>query len=361
MKKEFVISFILIMFWVNIYARYDYHVRLKEEVVVGRDDLILERLGNVCQDDEGNFYVLDVNAYKVHKFSPRGKLLLTFGRKGEGPGEFLKPYHIAITEKGELAVSEDLNIVSFFDGQGKYLTRLNLKQKIGGILLSLEYAGPDLFYVEKVVPGNQLKQMLIDLKDDANNKYLFTLPDISVKIIRDGRQALYSVRIHECTPMILFTHYKGYSAAGFSKAYDILLFDRQGKQIAHLKRDIKPLQSTSTEKEAFADAIRSTRLPEDVKKNVIQQIPGTKNIFDKLLISHQYIYVFRTKTDTTADESPIPVDLFSLAGKFQGSMALKDKPTLVTDEWMYIPETDENDNLLLVKYGYEIIPAKEHP
>jgi hypothetical protein len=31
---------------------------------------------------------------------------------------------------------------------------------------------------------------------------------------------------------------------------------------------------------------------------------------------------------------------------------MKDKPTLVTEKWMYIPETDEEDNLLLVKYAY---------
>ena len=93
-------------------------------------------------------------------------------------------------------------------------------------------------------------------------------------------------------------------------------------------------------------------LPEEVKKGVIQQNPDTKNIFDHLLVSHQHVYVFRTKEDTNATEAPYPVDIFSLDGKYLGFMTMKDQPTLVTEKWMYIPETDEEDNLLLVKYAY---------
>jgi hypothetical protein len=48
------------------------------------------------------------------------------------------------------------------------------------------------------------------------------------------------------------------------------------------------------------------------------------------------------------------VDIFSLDGKYLGFMTMKDQPTLVTEKWMYIPETDEEDNLLLVKYAYRI-------
>jgi hypothetical protein len=354
MKKKVIIVAILMVFWVYGYAQHQYQILLEKKAVVGGNDLILERLGGVCQDEDDNFYVLDIRVYKVYKFSPQGKQLLAFGQKGEGPGDFLRPYHIAMTEKGEIAVSEDLNVVSFFDRQGKFITRLNLKQKVGGIVLSLKYAGPDLFYVEKVIPGNQRKQILVDLKRDMTVENLFTLPDISINITRDGRQAAYFIRIHECTPVILFTHFNGYSAAGFSKNYNILLLDQQGKQIAHLKRDIKPQKATAAEKASFAEAIRSTRLPEEVKKGVIQQIPETKNVFDHLLISHQHVYVFRTKENTTAREAPFPVDIFSLDGKYLGFMTMKDKPTLVTKKWMYIPETDEEDNLLLVKYAYRL-------
>jgi len=287
-ERKVVIGFIFLVFWVFGHARHQYHIQLEKKTIVGGDDLILERLGGVCQDEDDNFYVLDINAYKVYKFSPQGKQLLAFGRKGEGPGDFLKPYHIAMTEKGEIVVSEALNVISFFDRQGKFITRQNLKQTVGGIVLSLKYAGPDLFYVEKVIPGNQRKQMLVDIKRDRAVENLFTLPDISITINRDGRRATYTVRIHQCTPVILFTHFSGYSAAGFSKDYDILLFDQQGKQIAHLNRDIKPQKATAEEKAGFAAAIQATRLPEDVKKGVIQQLPETDEEDNLLLVKYAY-------------------------------------------------------------------------
>jgi hypothetical protein len=196
--------------------------------------------------------------------------------------------------------------------------------------------------------------MLVNLKRDVVTEELFTLPDISITVHRGDRRARYTVRVHECTPVILFTHFKGYSVAGFSKEYNILLLDQEGKRIAHLKRDIKPQKATSEEKAGFINAIQDTRLPEDIKKAAIQQLPETKNIFDHLLLSHQNVYVFRTKEDVTETEASYPVDIFSLEGKYLGSIKMKDKPLLVTERYMYIPETDEEDNLLLVKYVYQL-------
>jgi hypothetical protein len=357
MKKIIFVVFIFMVVWVYGHPQHHYRLQLEKKAVFGGDEPVLERIEGVCEDEDGNFYVLDIKAFKVYKVSPQGKLLLSFGHKGEGPGDFLGPHHIAMSEKGQIIVCEYLSLVSIFDRQGKFITRHNLKDKIGGELFSLKYAGPDLYYVEKLIPENQRKQMLVNLKSDVVTEKLFTLPDISITIQRGDRRARYNVRVHECTPVILFNHFKEYSAAGFSKDYNILILDRQGKRIAHLKRNIKPQKTTLEEKAGFTNAIQGTRLPDDIKKAAIRQLPETKNIFDHLLISHQYVYVFRIKEDVTDTEASYPVDLFSLEGKYLGAMTMKDKPLLVTEKYMYILETDEEDNLFLVKYAYQLMSA----
>ncbi|HDJ22703.1 MAG TPA: 6-bladed beta-propeller [Candidatus Aminicenantes bacterium] len=46
-------------------------------------------IDDLCCDDEGNLYVADSGWNKIFKFSPEGKFLGSFGREGQGPGEFL--------------------------------------------------------------------------------------------------------------------------------------------------------------------------------------------------------------------------------------------------------------------------------
>jgi hypothetical protein len=57
-------------------------------------------------DDEGNVYVLDWREKTVRKFDSQGKFLLSFGRSGQGPGEFSSPTEIRYLPDGHLLVFE---------------------------------------------------------------------------------------------------------------------------------------------------------------------------------------------------------------------------------------------------------------
>jgi hypothetical protein len=57
-------------------------------------------------DDEGCVYVLDWRAKEVRKFDPKGKYLLSFGREGQGPGEFSSPEEIRFLSSGQIMVFE---------------------------------------------------------------------------------------------------------------------------------------------------------------------------------------------------------------------------------------------------------------
>ena len=46
-------------------------------------------IDDLCCDNEGNLYVADSGWNKIFKFSPEGKFLGSFGREGQGPGEFM--------------------------------------------------------------------------------------------------------------------------------------------------------------------------------------------------------------------------------------------------------------------------------
>lgn len=67
-------------------------------------------------------YVTDSAAHAVLAFHLDGRLALTFGSKGTGPGEFNFPSHLACAPDGTLAVADSLNFrIQRFTAEGKPL------------------------------------------------------------------------------------------------------------------------------------------------------------------------------------------------------------------------------------------------
>jgi sugar lactone lactonase YvrE len=60
-------------------------------------------------DAAGDLYVLDTGNHRVQKFGPDGKYLATYGRQGQGPGEFYYPAWLAVDAKGFLYVTDPNN------------------------------------------------------------------------------------------------------------------------------------------------------------------------------------------------------------------------------------------------------------
>jgi hypothetical protein len=72
--------------------------RLTTDLVIGvdQDDVVLGRIVDVAVDSQDNIYALDASVEAIHRFSPEGRYLGSFGGHGEGPGEFDAPGCFAI-------------------------------------------------------------------------------------------------------------------------------------------------------------------------------------------------------------------------------------------------------------------------
>ncbi len=61
---------------------------------------------------------------RVHKFTPDGQLLLSWGEPGTGPGEFRLPHNVWIDKQDRLWVCDrQNNRIQLFDTSGKFLTQ----------------------------------------------------------------------------------------------------------------------------------------------------------------------------------------------------------------------------------------------
>lgn len=79
----------------------------------------------VAVEEDGSFYVSDgYGNSRVAKFSPEGKFLLAWGRKGSEPGEFIVPHGIAIGPGGRIYVCDRGNDrIQVFTPEGKFLAQ----------------------------------------------------------------------------------------------------------------------------------------------------------------------------------------------------------------------------------------------
>jgi DNA-binding beta-propeller fold protein YncE len=61
---------------------------------------------------------------RVHKYSPDGKLMMSWGKPGIGPGEFQIPHNICCDEAGFVYVADRENHrIQVFDGNGRFETQ----------------------------------------------------------------------------------------------------------------------------------------------------------------------------------------------------------------------------------------------
>jgi len=102
----------------------------------------------------GEIYVADgYGNSRVHKYSPDGKLLFSWGQPGTDPGEFNLVHSIATDSKGQVYVADrESHRVQVFDPGGKYLTQWNNLHRPCGMFIG---PGPEgeVCYVGELGPS----------------------------------------------------------------------------------------------------------------------------------------------------------------------------------------------------------------
>ncbi len=95
------------------------------------------RCTHTALSPRGDIYVSDgYGNSRVHKYSPDGKLLLSWGEPGCDPGQFNIPHNICCDPDGWVYVADRENHrVQVFDGNGKYETQWNNMHRPCGLCM----------------------------------------------------------------------------------------------------------------------------------------------------------------------------------------------------------------------------------
>lgn len=82
-----------------------------------------QRPTGIAYDRERDIiYVVDTLEHKVYGIDSNGGVRMSFGKRGEGDGEFNYPTHITVDKDGRVYVSDTLNFrIQCFDRQGRFI------------------------------------------------------------------------------------------------------------------------------------------------------------------------------------------------------------------------------------------------
>lgn len=100
----------------------------------------------------GDLYVADgYGNSRVHKYSPEGNLLFSWGQPGCDPGQFNLVHSVCTDKDGYVYVADRENHrIQIFDGQGKFMTQWNNLHRPCGLHIDLK-RGP-LCYIGEIGP-----------------------------------------------------------------------------------------------------------------------------------------------------------------------------------------------------------------
>ena len=151
---------------------------------------------DIAVGPNGDMYVADgYGNTRVHRFSPDGALIRSWGAPGGGPGEFVTPHGIGVLPDGRVLVGDrENNRVQVFDGEGDYLAEWGNFYKPMDI-----FVANDLVYVSDQVPR------VTALKHDGtvvgSCKPVVVLPH-GVRGDRDGNIYFFETRITSITKIV---------------------------------------------------------------------------------------------------------------------------------------------------------------
>jgi len=120
---------------IPFYSNKKYQLELKQCLVIGKEEgesnYVLNIPHFIGMDEDRNIYILDRGDAKVLVYNENGEFIHSFGRKGQGPGEFINPYPGIITNQHNILVIYNYANFGFqlFKRNGQLLDNFSLEER----------------------------------------------------------------------------------------------------------------------------------------------------------------------------------------------------------------------------------------
>jgi len=311
---------------------------LKEDLIIGeeleKEDYWFSLLNSIAVDDSGNIYTLDPKEVKIRVFDTKGKLLRTFGRRGQGPGEFSGPGGIKVMPDGVLVVYDILSLrFTYLTLNGTFLKTVSVNKLPPG---SIRIDSRGFVYQYKRGRGYKTVEELVKYDPDLNPIMKFHSFEKTRKPrVRNPFPEGYYFDVSKDDNLIWI----------LSSTYDIHVVDPNGKTVKRILRDYDPVKITDSDKELIKKEELSTFAPLQIKF----EFPECYPIVSRLLIDdHDRIY---TKTSERDGKGWIYYDVFDPMGRYISRFSLpeNEQVAVIKNNKLYCIIRESEEGIPLAK------------
>lgn len=321
-------------------------------------------------DDGGCVYVLDWRAKTVRKFDPQGEFLLSFGRPGQGPGEFSSPTEIRHIPDGHIVV---------FEGESQKYSFFTREGEVAGTERFQKLMYPPYFAVTNgsIIAMNVLREpektVFVFGLFDENSTLVKTLhrierkpdppwPRGSESDARARRFAQTFTRVAFRPGSVLALDDRENIYFAFTDSYEIKIFGVDGKLKKIIRAALPFLPVEEEDRRKFQDYL----LPRDIStwgtmdkalqnkiKNLIK-FPKEKPAFLSLIpMEDGYLMVVR---DGSYGQNAL-IDIFDSTGRFiiEKRLSFPIKNGICMDKRLYTIHEDGGGNQFVKCYTYKLM------
>lgn len=289
MKKLLVLLITILCFGLNSVAD-DFEklfVRNGEPFVLDESKELFEfsGLGLIYVDKNLDIYIGDITAKNVKRYDKNGKLVMVYGRPGQGPGEFQSPF-MAITNNDQVIV-HDLFTMTFsvFDkATGIFIKTI---QKARFVALFMKSPEEKIFCTTLYQPDkNSISRLNNEFQVDGS----FFKPDLFTNVV--PLLNLVFMDFDNSGNIYVGTRYS-YKIAVYNKKLELVkIFGEPGNNWNQIKKEIKYDQANPGEYEK-----------ESAKYTYLAEI---------FVLNNKYLLVIKTVANKKTD---LTLDLYDLNGK----------------------------------------------
>ena len=307
---------------------------------------------SVIVSAEDNVCVYDWKTLKYHILDEKGKLLHTFGRKGEGPGEIRHIEGAPVMNAGNrIAVIDNPNI-HYFDWSGKFLRSVrNISGRPPVVFLDENnlISAPR---TRQEAGGSKARVERVNLIS-GKKREVTTFSLISGGELSSSRGSAHVV-FGGITPMVEVAAHNGSLIYGVSDTYRISITDTEGKVASVFSLD-RPKATVKREDVTRRLVERAGgKAPRELLERLAATLPLEQTYFGSIEVHDNLIYVFTADFYATHTTH---IDIFSFAGDYlyRGVLAVDPEFNVLNrrfaGRYIYMVLENEDGEQSLAKYA----------
>ena len=203
---------------------------------------LFESYKDIVVADDGTMFMANSREHTIHKFDPAGRLVLTFGKRGQGPGDLESPGSPSLLDGKYLVVSEYATSqrISLFDLNGRFYKLLKTQRPVHDMVA---LAGTKIAYLSqqfeaggtaagKTGAMSMPSTIRVIIKDIENgNEQVILTRKMQADFIRLASGMTLSFGNDQRGNVFIARSGDGNLAVGVSNSPNIEIFDLEGKPL----------------------------------------------------------------------------------------------------------------------------------